>query len=51
MIDDRASELHRSIDTKMLVRLGEAKFCPTGGGQQSVGDRIFVESVHSHMGT
>ena len=51
MIDDRAGELHRSIDTKMLARLGEAKFCPPRGSQQSVGDRIFVESIHSHMGT
>lgn len=51
MIEDRAGEFHRSIDSKMLARFGEAKFCPTWGSQQGVGDRSFVESVHSHMGT
>lgn len=47
MVDDRACEFHRSIDPEMLAGLGEPNFSPAGGAQESVGNRIFVESVHA----
>lgn len=51
MIEDRAREFHGSVNSEMLARFGQAELRPARGGQQGISNGIFVESVHSHMGT
>lgn len=51
MIEDRAREFHGSVHSKMLARFGQAELRPARGGQQGIGNGIFVESVHASMRT